>query len=158
MRFAASLISGTKSPHHPRPRKSADIPRLARALLLLRPPHHALVSARTIKIVMPGRRPVDALVSERLTLSGAAPASRAGQISWALYEWARNPYYILVIIYVFGPYFVNVVVGDPVRGQEIWGYTTAISGIFLALTGPVLGAIADAGGARKPWLLVCTFL
>lgn len=101
---------------------------------------------------------MDGSILAGTTLSGTAPASRAGQISWALYEWARNPYYILVIIYVFGPYFVNVVVGDPVRGQEIWGYTTAISGIFLALTGPVLGAIADAGGARKPWLLVCTFL
>ena len=101
---------------------------------------------------------MDALVSERLTLTGAAPASRLGQVSWALYEWARNPYYILVTIYVFAPYFSNVVVGDPVRGQEIWGYTTSIAGIILALTGPVLGAVADAVGARKPWLFACTVI
>jgi MFS transporter, UMF1 family len=99
---------------------------------------------------------LDALVSEHLTLTGARPASRLGQISWALYEWARNPYYILVTIYVFAPYFSRVVVGDPVRGQEIWGFLTAIAGIILAFTGPVLGAIADAGGARKPWLFACT--
>ena len=101
---------------------------------------------------------MDALVSERLTLSGAAPASRLGQISWALYEWARNPYYILVIIYIFGPYFINVVVGDPVRGQVIWGYASSLSGAILALAGPVLGAVADAGGRRKPWLFGCTYL
>jgi UMF1 family MFS transporter len=111
-----------------------------------------------MKIVIPGRRVVDALVSQRLTLSGAVPASRLGQISWALYEWARNPYYILVIIYIFGPYFINVVVGDPVRGQIIWGYASSLVGALLAVAGPVLGAIADAGGRRKPWLFGCTFL
>lgn len=101
---------------------------------------------------------MDAIISEPLTLNGARPASRLGQVSWALYEWARNPYYILVIIYIFSPYFVNVVVGDPVRGQELWGYTTAINGVFLALCGPILGAIADAGGARKPWIFACTVI
>ena len=40
-----------------------------------------------------------------------------GQVSWALFEWARNPYYILVVIYIFGPYFSTEVIGDPVRGQ-----------------------------------------
>jgi UMF1 family MFS transporter len=99
---------------------------------------------------------VDTPVLHRTTLSGAAPASRIGQLSWALYEWARNPYYILVIIYVFGPYFINIVVGDPVRGQTIWGYATSIAGVILALCGPMLGSIADAGGARKPWLAACT--
>jgi UMF1 family MFS transporter len=101
---------------------------------------------------------VDTPVLHRTTLSGAAPASRIGQLSWALYEWARNPYYILVIIYVFGPYFINIVVGDPVRGQTIWGYATSIAGVILALCGPMLGSIADAGGARKPWLAACTIL
>jgi UMF1 family MFS transporter len=102
---------------------------------------------------------VDAtLTAERLTLTGTAPASRAGQIGWAVYEWARNPYYILVIIYIFSPYFTRIVIGDPVRGQEIWGYATAIAGVILAVSGPVLGAIADAGGARKPWLFGCTYL
>ena len=39
-------------------------------------------------------------------LSLRAPKSgRLGQVSWALFEWARNPYYILVVIYIFGPYF-----------------------------------------------------
>ena len=101
---------------------------------------------------------MDGISVRRLTLTGAIPASRLGQVSWALYEWARNPYYILVTIYIFSPYFSRVVVGDPVRGQVIWGYLTAGAGLFLAVTGPVLGAIADAGGARKPWLFACTAL
>jgi len=91
-------------------------------------------------------------------LAGGKPASPIGQLSWALYEWARNPYYILVNIYVFAPYFTNVVVGDPVRGQELWAYTSSVGGLILALLGPIFGAIADAGGRRKPWLIVVTLL
>ena len=44
---------------------------------------------------------------------------RLGQVSWALFEWARNPYYILIMIYIFGPYFTNDVIGNPELGQEI---------------------------------------
>ena len=51
----------------------------------------------------------------------APKSGRLGQVSWALFEWARNPYYILIVIYIFGPYFSHEVIGDPVRGQEIVG-------------------------------------
>jgi len=99
----------------------------------------------------------DEALSPELSLAGGKPASPAGQWSWALYEWARNPYFILVNIYIFAPYFTNVVVGDPVRGQQLWGYTSSVGGLVLAVLGPIFGAIADAGGRRKPWLLLCTF-
>ena len=55
---------------------------------------------------------------------------RLGQVSWALFEWARNPYYILIMIYIFGPYFTNDVIGDPVLGQEIWGYILSLIHIY----------------------------
>jgi MFS transporter, UMF1 family len=101
---------------------------------------------------------MSAVSAEGMTLTGTAPASRIGQASWALYEWARNPYYILVIIYIFSPYFTNVVVGDPVHGQEVWGYIISVSGFLLAVSGPILGSVADAVGARKPWLFGFTLL
>lgn len=96
------------------------------------------------------------LDGDHTNLAGGKPASTIGQVSWALYEWARNPYFILVNIYIFAPYFTNVVVGDPVRGQQLWGYTSSIGGLFLAVLGPIFGSIADAGGRRKPWLAICT--
>ncbi len=87
-------------------------------------------------------------------VTAAAPkrAFDRGQWSWALFEWARNPYYILVVIYIFGPYFSTEVVGDPVRGQEVWGYINGFAGAVTACLAPFLGAIADRVGRRKPWI------
>ena len=42
--------------------------------------------------------------------------------------------------------------GDPVRGQELWGLGNTIVGIFIAVLGPILGAISDRMGRRKTWL------
>jgi UMF1 family MFS transporter len=82
----------------------------------------------------------------------AVPAGRLGQVSWALFEWARNPYYILIVIYIFGPYFSTEVIGDPVRGQAVWGYINGFAGAVTACLAPFLGAIADKVGRRKPWI------
>ena len=86
------------------------------------------------------------------SLAGTAAAPPLGYISWAAAQGARDPYYILVVIYIFFPYFSNVVVGDPVRGQSLLGYTNAINGAILAVVAPILGAVADHSGRRKPWV------
>jgi MFS-type transporter involved in bile tolerance (Atg22 family) len=87
-----------------------------------------------------------------LSATGDRAASQLGQISWAVFEWARNPYVLLVTIYLFAPYFSKTVVGDPVRGQALWGFIAAAGGLIVAALAPFLGAIADAGGRRKPWI------
>ncbi len=86
------------------------------------------------------------------SLAGTPAAAPLGYYSWTFGQAARDPFYIMVIIYIFYPYFSNTVVGDPVRGQEIIGYLTAGAGLILALTAPFLGAIADKNGRRKPWV------
>jgi len=88
----------------------------------------------------------------RLSAAGTPAADLKGQYSWAMLQWARDCYGILVIVYVFAPYYTTHVVGDPVQGQAIWGYINAIGGVFTALLGPCFGAIADLTGRRKPWL------
>jgi UMF1 family MFS transporter len=87
-----------------------------------------------------------------LSATGDRAASRLGQVSWAMFEWARNPYVLLVTIYLFSPYFARTVVGDPIRGQALWGLIAAVGGLIVAALAPFLGAIADAGGRRKPWI------
>jgi UMF1 family MFS transporter len=79
-----------------------------------------------------------------------------GLWSWALYDWANSPFTTLIITFIFPAYFQAAVVGEPVAGQALWGYAISGSGLLIALLAPVLGAIADAGGRRKPWVFVFT--
>src|ERR1700690_1693331 len=79
-------------------------------------------------------------------------ASRLAILGWALFAWAEQPYFTLIMTFIYAPYFASAVVGDATRGQSIWGFATATAGIIIALTSPVLGAVADATGRRKPWI------
>ena len=88
-----------------------------------------------------------------VSASGGKVATRLGQLSWAFFEGARNPHVLLITIYIFAPYFYLHLVGDPVKGQSLWGDLNSLAGLIIALVAPALGAIADAGGRRKPWLL-----
>lgn len=92
--------------------------------------------------------------------------------AWAVFEWARNPYYILIVIYIFAPYFARDIVGadllasgelaglDPetakqtanAQGQAAIASVTKWAGLIAALTAPFLGAALDRGGKRKPIL------
>ena len=93
-------------------------------------------------------------MNQTLSLAGTPAASPLGYYSWAFGQAARDPFYIMVVIYIFFPYFSAVVVGDPVRGQSLIGYINASVGFVLAATILFLGAIADTVGRRKPWILV----
>src|SRR5437660_780839 len=77
---------------------------------------------------------------------------RSAVISWIFFDWAAQPYFTLVTTFVFAPYFVTHVAADPASGQSLWGFATAAAGLMIALMSPVLGAIADASGRRKPWI------
>ncbi len=59
---------------------------------------------------------------------------------------------------MFAAYFTRQVAADETAGTAQWGYATAAAGAVIALAGPVLGAIADQGGRRKPWLAAFTGL
>jgi UMF1 family MFS transporter len=86
----------------------------------------------------------------------ATPAGREvpwlGRFGWAMFDWANQPFFTVIVTFIFAPYFSSVVIGDPVRGQAYWGYTQSTAGVTIALLSPFLGAIADARGPRKRWI------
>jgi len=86
----------------------------------------------------------------------ASPGARRARLAWCLFDWANSPFPTVVITFVFAAYFTQGIVGDPVRGAALWGNAMAASALAVALLAPVMGAIADAGGRRKPWLAACT--
>src|SRR5215510_2004296 len=85
--------------------------------------------------------------------AGGTRASRLGIASWMLFDWAQQPFHTLIITFVFAPYFAASVAPDAARGQELWGYAAGFGGLLIALFSPIFGAIADATGPRKPWIL-----
>ena len=85
----------------------------------------------------------------KLTLGGAC---------WSLFEGGRDPYVILITIYIFMPYVTGAVVGDPVRGQEIVSRWSQYAGWAVMATAPFLGASIDRLGGRKIWLALVVAL
>jgi len=77
---------------------------------------------------------------------------RAAVISWIFFAWAAEPFFTLITTFVFAPYFATHVAASPSSGQSLWGFATAAAGLTIAMLSPVLGAIADASGRRKPWI------
>ena len=89
----------------------------------------------------------------KLPIAAAEPIrlGRAGW-AWALFQGGRDPYIILVTIYIFVPYLVTSVIGDPVRGQALIASGAKYAGWVVAIVAPLLGATVDRMGPRKPWL------
>ncbi|WP_454641848.1 MFS transporter [Bradyrhizobium liaoningense] len=77
---------------------------------------------------------------------------RAAVVGWIFFDWAAQPYFTLITTFVFAPYFATSVAPNPANGQSLWGFAMAAAGLAIALLSPVLGAIADAAGRRKPWI------
>jgi UMF1 family MFS transporter len=70
---------------------------------------------------------------------------------WFFFDWASQPYNTLLLTFIFGPYVAEVL-GDGSRAQAAWGYGVGAAGVVIALLAPVLGAMADKGGSRIPWI------
>jgi len=82
--------------------------------------------------------------------------SPAGMFSWAMYDWANSAVATVIQTFVFAAYFTRQVAVDETTGSAQWGNMVGLVGLLVALGGPILGAIADRSGSRKPWLAVFT--
>ncbi|ATN36534.1 MFS transporter [Rhizobium sp. ACO-34A] len=68
------------------------------------------------------------------------------------FDWAAQPFFTVITTFIFGPYFVSRLTNDPVSAQAMWSNMATISSVIIAVLSPVLGAIADESGSRKPWI------
>lgn len=77
--------------------------------------------------------------------------------AWALFDFANSVYPAVMTTAVFPVFYVGYVVGDQAgRGEFLWGLAVSTSALIVALTAPLLGAIADRGGARKKFMMAYT--
>ena len=80
------------------------------------------------------------------------------QAAWAFYDWAISAVSTIVFTFIFATYFATGVYGDEQAGQATLGYALSFFGLIVLIGGPILGAIADRAGPRKPWIAVFTAL
>jgi UMF1 family MFS transporter len=73
-----------------------------------------------------------------------------------MYDFANSGYTTVVITAVFGAYFVGVVAEAKPWATLAWTAALSVSYALILLTGPLIGAWADAHAAKKELLLFCT--
>ena len=84
-------------------------------------------------------------------------ASKLARYSWTMFDFANQPYYTLIMTFVFSVYFTDVfIVGAD--GAQMLTLTQTISGLAIALLSPILGSITDIKGNRKPLMGITSAL
>src|SRR5258708_12703302 len=76
--------------------------------------------------------------------------------AWSMYDFANSGYTTVVITAVFGAFFVSVVADGKPWARFAWTAALSVSYAAILVTGPLIGAWADAHAAKKRLLLLST--
>jgi UMF1 family MFS transporter len=76
--------------------------------------------------------------------------------AWSMYDFANSGYTTVVITAVFGAYFVSAIAGNAPWATFAWTAALSLSYAAILVTGPLIGAWADAQAAKKKALLLST--
>jgi len=78
-------------------------------------------------------------------------------VAWCLFDFANSAYTTLIVTVAYSVYFRDAVVGGTGnRGDRLWGTANFLAMAIVALTSPVVGAIADFSGRKKFFLVAAT--
>ncbi|WP_299911883.1 MFS transporter [uncultured Paracoccus sp.] len=84
---------------------------------------------------------------------------------WWFFDWASQPFSTLLLTFIFSIYFGEIAkthyiaMGESAtiagaEAQALWGMGLSISGVFIAVMAPILGAVADTTGRRMLWIWI----
>jgi MFS transporter, UMF1 family len=76
------------------------------------------------------------------------------QRAWAWYDWANSVYFTTVVTAVFPTFFATYAAKglEPAQATARFGLITTISMLVIAISSPILGALADYTGIKKKLL------
>ena len=83
---------------------------------------------------------------------------------WFFFDWASQPYHTVLLTFIFGPFFVSLASQNfmvqgvetelaKANAQAMWSFTLTITGLIIGFGAPLLGAMADTGGRKIPWII-----
>ncbi len=78
--------------------------------------------------------------------------------AWSFYDFANSSFATIVLTFVYSTYFTKVIATDALTGGRQWSWAVTISALIVALSSPLLGAIADRKGLRKRFLMACALM
>ena len=78
--------------------------------------------------------------------------------NFALYDFANSAFTTIIITFIFSTYFAKQIAPNPVLGQSYWGWTIGITGVVVALVGPLLGTIADKKNYSEFFIKIFTII
>ncbi|MEW5702496.1 MAG: MFS transporter [Candidatus Zixiibacteriota bacterium] len=79
-------------------------------------------------------------------------------VSWCLYDLANSVYAAVIPATVWSAYYAGVIVGSAGEGARWWGRAVSATMVFVAVTSPLTGAMADLAGWRKRLLIIYTLV
>ena len=91
-------------------------------------------------------------------------SARKRIVGWFFFDWASQPYHTLLLTFIFGPFFAAIAteyfmgtgldeMAADARAQSVWSTCLTITGLMVAIAGPIMGATADTSGRRMPWIV-----
>ncbi len=84
-----------------------------------------------------------------------ATSTLGQRLAWALNDVANSAFALVIITAFYALHFREIVVGDG-DADALWGLGIAISTAVVAISSPIMGAIADRRGWRKRLLFIYT--
>lgn len=82
-------------------------------------------------------------------------STRRERLAWYAYDFGNSAYASVVLLAVYSAYFQQNVVGGA-EGTRLWGSAILIAMVVVAVTAPILGAVADFAGSKKRFLFFYT--
>lgn len=88
---------------------------------------------------------------------------------WYWFDWASQPYHTVLLTFTYGPFFAIAAaaffmqagldeMAADARAQTVWSTGLTITGLLIGFGGPILGALADSAGRKRPWIAVFSLL
>jgi len=78
--------------------------------------------------------------------------------NFALYDFANSAFTTIIITFIFSTYFAKQIAPNPILGQSYWGWTIGITGVIVAIIGPLLGSIADKKNYTEYFIKIFTII
>ncbi len=91
-------------------------------------------------------------MTQPATLRGVL--KRKPVVAWAFYDWANSAFATTIMAGFFPVFYSTITQELSTESSQFWfNVTLASASILIAVSAPILGAVADRGGCRKKFLV-----